>query len=98
MIGHVVFWKLADTAEGRSKRENAQMIKQQLEALVGVIPGLLDAQVGINDNGGEYDAALISHFESREALAAYDVHPAHQKVRAFVRLVSCGRTAVDYQV
>ncbi len=97
MVRHIVFWKLAEEAEGKSKWENAQIIKTQLEALVGKIPGLLSAEVGINENGGEYDAALSSEFENMEALRAYDIHPEHQKVREFVTKVRVSRTAVDYQ-
>ena len=59
MVKHIVFWKLHDQAEGQTKLENAKKIKEKLEGLVGVIPGLLSANVGINQNGGEYDAALI---------------------------------------
>lgn len=64
MVTHIVFWALKDEAEGHSKRENAEHIKEMLEALVGVVPGLIEAKVGINENGGKYDAALFSKFES----------------------------------
>ena len=60
MVTHIVFWALKDEAEGHSKRENAEHIKEMLEALVGVVPGLIEAKVGINENGGKYDAALFS--------------------------------------
>lgn len=56
MVTHIVFWALKDEAEGHSKRENAEHIKEMLEALVGVVPGLIEAKVGINENGGKYDA------------------------------------------
>ena len=71
MVTHIVFWALKDEAEGHSKRENAEHIKEMLEALVGVVPGLIEAKVGINENGGKYDAALFSKFESWDALHAY---------------------------
>ena len=51
MVTHIVFWALKDEAEGHSKRENAEHIKEMLEALVGVVPGLIEAKVGINENG-----------------------------------------------
>lgn len=54
--------------------------------------------MGLNENGGDYDAALMSKFENMEALKAYDVHPAHQKVRDFVSKVRLTRTAVDYKI
>lgn len=98
MIRHIVFWELADEAEGRKKSENARIIKEGLESLVGVVPGLLEAEVGINENSGEYDAALVSLFENLEALEGYQTHPAHQKVRSFVSKVRLARTAVDYEI
>lgn len=94
MICHIVFWKLKE----ENKAENIAIIKERLEALVGVIPGLLDASVGENYNGGEYDAALVSHFDSKESLAGYADHPAHVKVKEFVHTVAVGRQAIDYKM
>ena len=96
MVRHIVLWKLADTAEGNDKWENARIIKQRLEALVGVIPGLEEAIVGLNFNGGEYDAALDSRFVSKEALDAYATHPAHVAVKTFVHAVALGRQSIDF--
>jgi len=89
---HIVFWKLKPD----NMEENAAEIARRIGALVGVVPGLLDATVGRNTNGGEYDLALVSHHESMEALHAYDKHPAHEEVRKFVRSVVDGRAAVDF--
>ena len=97
MVTHIVFRALKDEAEGHSKRENAEHIKEMLEALVGVVPGLIEAKVGINENGGKYDAALFSKFESWDALHAYDSHPEHLKVRAFVKAVRLERESVDFE-
>ncbi|MGN0544363.1 MAG: Dabb family protein [Acutalibacteraceae bacterium] len=97
MVTHIVFWKLKDEAEGHGKRENAERIKEMLESLVGVIPGLIEARVGINENGGKYDAALYSRFENMNALKAYDCHPEHLKVRAFVKAVRLERESVDFE-
>ena len=94
MVRHLVFWKLKDTQE---KEKNAARIKRELEALVGVIPGLVALEVGRNFQDGEYDLCLVSDFESEEALAFYQGHPAHGKVREFVHQVIQGRTAVDYR-
>ena len=93
MITHMVFWKLKD----EQKAENAQHIKKNLEALVGVVPGLLEMRVGLNINGGEYDLALCSRFESLEALHGYETHPAHLRVREFVQQARIGRAAVDFE-
>lgn len=94
MICHIVFWKLKE----ENKAENVAIIKQRLEALVGIVPGLLDANVGLNYNGGDYDAALVSHLESKEALDGYAVHPAHVEVKQFVHAVAVARQSVDYEM
>jgi len=93
MITHMVFWKLRE----ENKAENALHIKKSLEALVGVIPGLLEMRVGENISGGEYDLALCSRFADPAALHGYEAHPEHLKVRAFVRQAVVGRTAVDFE-
>lgn len=98
MIKHIVFWKLAEEAEGNTREQNIAIMKERLEGLVGQIPGLLSAEVGANCNGGEYDAALVATFPDMEALHAYDVHPAHQAVREFVTKVRLARVSVDYPI
>ena len=93
MVTHMVFWKLKEDY----KEENAQRIKEGLEALVGVVPGLLEMRVGLNFNGGEYDLALCSRFAGMPALHGYETHPEHLRVRAFVKRVVVARAAVDFE-
>ena len=93
MVTHMVFWKLKDGG----KEENARIIKENLEALVGVIPGLLELRVGVNISGGEYDLALCARFASMLALHGYETHPEHLRARAFVKQVAAGRAAVDFE-
>jgi len=38
MIKHIVFFGLAENAEGKSKAENAKIIKYELENLTNFIP------------------------------------------------------------
>lgn len=98
MLKHIVFWNLKDTAEGRGKQENALLIKQGLESLVGRIDGLLKAEVGIGQHAEGYDLCLYSEFSSNEALDAYQVHPEHDKVRKFVQSVCTARAVCDYEI
>ncbi|MBQ3037704.1 MAG: Dabb family protein [Clostridia bacterium] len=94
MIRHVVTWKLKQ----ENKAENAQEIKNRLCALVGKIEEIKFLEVGINENGGEYEVILITSFESFDDLKTYDTHPEHQKVRDFVKSVVVDRVAVDYEI
>lgn len=98
MLKHVVMWRLAAQAEGRTKSENAQWMKEHLEALVGQIPELLSAEVGINvcDSDMAFDAVLISTFESTEALAAYKVHPKHKAVSDYCKKIRLSRVVCDF--
>lgn len=92
MLKHVVTWKVKE----ENKLENMQLMKKKLEALVGVIDEIKGLQVGINENGGEYDVILITDFNSKDDLMSYDAHPSHQEVRKFIRSVAESRIAVDY--
>lgn len=97
MIKHIVMWKLEDVAQGNTKDENAQQIKIMLEALTGQIDGLLKLEVGIDDSLKNYDVVLYSEFVSRDALAAYDIHPEHIKCKEFIKQVIVERVACDYE-
>lgn len=98
MLVHVVMWKLKEFACGASRQENAQKMKEKLEALVGVVPQLKSATVGVDFKHTDmsYDAVLISRFESEEDLAAYKTHPAHVAISTFCKEIREGRVVVDY--
>lgn len=100
MIKHIVMWRLKASAHGNDKAVNASLIKQRLEALNGNIPGLLKLEVGIDYVGADdsADVVLYSEFESREALANYQSHPAHKAVAPFVGEARMERRVVDYEV
>ena len=87
MLKHIVMWKLKEFAEGKTKAENAQFMKENLERLVGIIPEIKSLQVGINEKISDmaYDAVLISTFEDAEALARYKEHPEHVKVSNYCK-------------
>lgn len=97
MIKHIVMWRLDETAG--DKTGNALKVKQLLEGLNGRIPGLLKLEIGIDfsQEGESADVVLYSEFESRQALDAYQVHPAHNEVISFVKSVRAERRVVDYE-
>ena len=100
MVKHLILWKLKDSAEGRSKAENATMIKEMLERLNGVIPQVVGLEVGVNFNNSDaaYDLALCSVFKNEADLAIYQSHPEHIKVSEFTKKVVDSRIIVDYTV
>ena len=98
MLKHIVMWKLKEFAEGKTKAENALIMKESLERLVGIVPEIISLQVGINEKESDmaYDAVLISTFADAEALARYKVHPEHVKVSDYCKEIRESRTFVDF--
>jgi antibiotic biosynthesis monooxygenase (ABM) superfamily enzyme len=100
MIKHIVFFKLAPFAEGNTKQENALYLKEKLENLQSIIPGLLKMEVFINipdvaaDN---YDLVLMAEFNNLQDLDVYINHPEHVKVASFITKVRTDRAAIDYK-
>lgn len=101
MIKHVVMWKLKEVAEGKTKTENARVMKELLEDLPNKIQELDAAEVGINILDGESEAitdvVLITSFKCQEDLDTYAGHPDHQKVVHFIKKVVSERRVADYK-
>jgi heme-degrading monooxygenase HmoA len=93
MVKHIVLYTLK---EGVDKKEAVAIIKEQLEPLVGVIPGLLHMEIRQAYNGMDY--ALYSEFDSREALEKYAGHPAHQAAKEHFWHFLDSRVCADYEV
>lgn len=95
MIKHIVFWNIRDDAE---KQNNMEKMRELLTSLVGIVPGLVSAEVGFNYNPKGFDVALYSVFDSKEALESYQIHPAHLAVKKFVHSVIIDRVCADYEI
>ena len=93
MVKHIVLYTLK---EGVDKEEAVKIIVQQLEPLVGVIPGLTKMEIRRAYQGMDY--ALYSEFESRQALADYAIHPAHLAAKEHFWHFLDTRVAADYDV
>lgn len=100
MLKHIVMWKLKDHAEGKTRDENAIIMKGMLEALKDKTPEIQFLEVGINVNPTDaaYDVVLYSEFMDEAALSVYQGHPEHLKVAEFVAKVREERAVVDYLV
>jgi hypothetical protein len=100
MFKHIVLWKLKDTANGKSRTENARLMKERFEEMANMLDGLRTLEVGINVLHGDEaaDVALYMEFESRGAYEAYAVHPAHKALVTFIREVRVERRVIDYEV
>ncbi|MCL1963665.1 MAG: Dabb family protein [Firmicutes bacterium] len=97
MVRHIVAWNYKDGFTEADNQKNAEKIKSALEALPKCIDGIVELKVCVATlPSGNRDVVLTSLFESEEALAAYQAHPEHQKVSAFVGAVMQNRACIDY--
>lgn len=93
MIKHIVMWKFK---EGEEK--NMQIFLQKLNGLKSKISEVKSIETGVNINPkNEYDAVLISEFETMEDLEKYKNNPEHLKVSALCKTIRLKRQAIDYE-
>ena len=93
MVKHIVLFNIK---EGENKAEVAALAAAALEPLAGKIEGLNVVEVRPAYAG--MDFALYFELESKEAMAAYAVHPLHEEAKTkFFHLLS-SRVAADYEV
>jgi hypothetical protein len=99
VIRHVVVFALRADDQAQ-KRTDARAMKQRLEALSSVVPGVRSLQVGIDLGrvSGHWDVVLVSDHDSVAALEAYQVHPDHVAAAEFVSSVVADKACVDYDV
>ena len=92
MIRHVVIWKLKDAAD-------APRFKALLDSCAGLVPGMLEFEVGIRSEGLEAnaDVVLVSTFSDPAALEAYQQHPHHKAVSAQLGPLREARSVLDYR-
>ena len=97
MVKHIILWTLK---EEFNTDEVKNGIKENLESLLGVVPGLLEIEVQTEKlPSSNVDVMLYSVLESAEALKGYAVHPAHVKVAdTFVRPFTKTRSCIDFEV
>lgn len=95
MVKHIILWTLK---EEFNTDEIKKGIKEGLESLIGVVPGLLEIKVQTERlPSSNADIMLYSVFENEESLKGYAVHPAHVEVaNTRVRPYTATRTCIDF--
>ena len=94
MVKHIVVYTFKEDVD---KKAAIELVASVLEPLVGKIPGLTHMEIREVYQGG-MDYCLYSEFDSKEALAAYAVHPLHLEAKdKFFHLLN-SRVSADYEV
>ncbi|MBR4309345.1 MAG: Dabb family protein [Oscillospiraceae bacterium] len=89
MIRHIVMWKFREDADPTEFLTRLAALKEQIP-LIRSMEVLRSAVVG-----GEYDAVLISDFDSLEDVERYKKDPRHQAVSALCKSIRTDRRAID---
>ncbi len=98
MVKHIVFWNFAKELSAEEKKAAGVKIKELLLPIKDKVPGALEIQIVINElSSSNRDIALISTFETVEALQNYQTHPDHVEAGKYVRSVTCDRACIDYE-
>ena len=94
MIRHIVMWKFREGTE-----EQRDLFLQGLSELYGVIPEIRKQEIhrsAVPDS--DYDAVLISDFDSLETLDRYKKDPRHQAVSGLCKSIRISRSAIDFEI
>jgi hypothetical protein len=100
MVRHIVSYNYGEGFTEEENRANAAKMKEQLEALKGVIDGLVSIQLLTQPlDSAEADLLLDSVFVDEAALKAYMIHPEHVRVaNNFVRPFISNRKCLDFDM
>lgn len=91
MLTHVVLFCFPDLQVAAEARD-------RFESMKGRIPALLDIEVGVDIVRSErsFDLALITRHTDLAGMEAYQVHPVHQEMLAWVKPRVTRIHAVDF--
>ena len=93
-LTHIVLFRLKDKSP-----ENIEHVIAKLRSLKGNVPTLNSIEVGVNvvESDRAYDIGLVTRFDDLAAMEAYQVHPFHQEVLAYMKNVMETAVAIDYE-
>ena len=100
MVKHIILWTLNPELSEEEKESVKSGIKEELEGLVGKVPGLLDVKVQASGRlaSSTADLMLDCTLESEEALKGYATHPEHLAVaNTKVRPYTVQRACLDFE-
>ena len=98
MVKHIVLWNFLESFSEEEKKAAAAQMKALLEPIQDLVPGAMEIEVLYNQlPSSNREVALISTFETVEALETYQKHPAHVEAGKYVRNVTRDRACMDYE-
>jgi hypothetical protein len=95
MIRHIVMTKIKE-----EYKDEIPGIIESYYGMKGQIDGLLEVESGADFLHSErsFDIALVTLFDSKESLEAYQKHPVHLPIKKRLHEIRCGTVACDYEI
>ena len=100
MIRHVVMWKFKESAEGKNKYENMEIVRDSLYSLTSRISAIKKMEIGfdISKTNASMDMLLLTEFDSVEDLKTYATDPEHLRVGEYIKKVVDTRVVHDCEI
>jgi hypothetical protein len=98
MLVHVVMWRLIQNDPSDSPQALAEQLVLRLRQLSHCVDGLMELQAGRHalEATDAADVVLVARFTDEAALAAYQRHPAHLELAAWLKPRRTERRVVDF--
>ncbi|MBQ7433651.1 MAG: Dabb family protein [Lachnospiraceae bacterium] len=98
MVHHIVSWKFQEGYTEEEKLAAAAEFRSRIDKVTEVMDGCkrCDVIMPLLDTSS---AEIMLHgvYDSKETLAAYQVHPLHLKAVEIIKQYCCDRTCCDYE-
>ena len=100
MIQHIVAWNFQPHLTDEDKTAAFERISAELDQLFDLMANdFLEFELnGNTTSDSQRELILHSLFRDQAALDAYQVHPDHQRLGAYIRTVLQDRVCLDYHI
>jgi Stress responsive A/B Barrel Domain len=94
MLTHIVCWKYKAETSQEQRNEHLAMLKN----LPSVISEIITFEIGFDilHLDRSFDTGLVATYKSKADLDAYTIHPSHQEVANFGKIVAEHVISVDF--
>ncbi len=94
MITHIVCWKYKAETSQEQRNEHLRMLKNLPSLIAEIVTFEVGFDVLLLDRS--FDTGLVSTYKTMEDLNAYTIHPSHQDVASYGKIVAEKVISVDF--
>ena len=93
MVKRIVLWKIKDD---QNKKNNSDLLREQLLGLKNIISDIVSLEVGFNYSASDFDIVFIVAFNDPYMLKQFQIHPECIKVFQMAQSISVNMISCDY--